>query len=298
MRRGRRYRSVYTVIAACVGVVALAPVAIAAPPSSADLSVTISDSPDPAPEGTEVTYTITVSNAGPSAASGVSLSSTVQGGGTFVRGSASQGTCSGSAGSASCSLGSIAKRGTATATLVFKAGAYALTNTVSVSGAQVDNDTNNNEATASTTVTPDSSAETLSSCTTVTGTCRGDYFWIADYEAFRVSVKPSPGYTGTATVYIDGQYDWFADGNLALWARYQAGELVDGSDTAIRQLPEGTYVVSAQASRVPLGPVTVGPPSTCTPRVLLVPPLCTPGPLYVNGLSAPGVGWFTANVTR
>src|SRR5207237_7364968 len=56
--------------------------------TSADLSVTKTDAPDPVTAGTNLTYTITVSNAGSSDAQGVSLTDAVPAGTTFV--SASQ----------------------------------------------------------------------------------------------------------------------------------------------------------------------------------------------------------------
>jgi uncharacterized repeat protein (TIGR01451 family) len=52
--------------------------------SRADLSVTKTDSPDPVIAGSNLTYTITVSNAGPSEASGVSLSDPIPANTTFV----------------------------------------------------------------------------------------------------------------------------------------------------------------------------------------------------------------------
>lgn len=54
------------------------------PPASADLSVTKSDSPDPVTAGTDLTYTITVANAGPNAAQNVAVTDGVPNGTTFV----------------------------------------------------------------------------------------------------------------------------------------------------------------------------------------------------------------------
>ena len=51
---------------------------------SADLTVTVSDSPDPVSVGTNLTYTITVSNAGPNDATGVSLTVEIPVNTTFV----------------------------------------------------------------------------------------------------------------------------------------------------------------------------------------------------------------------
>jgi uncharacterized repeat protein (TIGR01451 family) len=57
---------------------------VSATASSADLAVTETASPDPVAIGQEVTYTATVSNHGPDAASGVTLTDTLDPGATFV----------------------------------------------------------------------------------------------------------------------------------------------------------------------------------------------------------------------
>ncbi|MGH2650958.1 MAG: hypothetical protein ACRDHK_07080, partial [Actinomycetota bacterium] len=65
-----------------VGVL-LAPAATAVA-ATADLSASKVDSPDPVVAGSNITYTINVTNAGPGAASNVSLSDTTPVGTTFV----------------------------------------------------------------------------------------------------------------------------------------------------------------------------------------------------------------------
>src|SRR5919204_492846 len=85
--------------------------------TSANLSVTKSDGVSSVTAGSSSgTYTIVISNAGPSDATGVSLSDTWPAG--FARGTVtpSQGTCSGSP-SFTCSVGTIASGGTATITV-------------------------------------------------------------------------------------------------------------------------------------------------------------------------------------
>lgn len=80
--------------------------------ASADLSVTKTDNPDPVTAGNDLTYTITVNNAGPSNAAGVSLSDTLPAGQTFVSLSSPGGwLCTtpavGSGGMVSCSIASL-----------------------------------------------------------------------------------------------------------------------------------------------------------------------------------------------
>jgi uncharacterized repeat protein (TIGR01451 family) len=60
--------------------------------ASADLSVTKSDSPDPVIAGSELTYTIVVSNAGPSTATAVTVTDTLPAGTSYVAGVDGSGT--------------------------------------------------------------------------------------------------------------------------------------------------------------------------------------------------------------
>src|ERR671934_13666 len=100
--------------------------------TSADLSVTKSDSPDPVLAGNNITYTLTVNNAGPSDATGVSLSDPIPAGTSFV---SATGGGTNTAGTVTWSLGTIASGGSAQVTLVVKVDSSRtadITNTVSV----------------------------------------------------------------------------------------------------------------------------------------------------------------------
>jgi uncharacterized repeat protein (TIGR01451 family) len=61
--------------------------------ASADLSIVTTDSPDPVSAGATVTYTLTIANAGPDTASGVSVADTLPGDLTNVTGSGTGWTC-------------------------------------------------------------------------------------------------------------------------------------------------------------------------------------------------------------
>ena len=78
-----------------------------APVASADLSLTKSGAPDPVTVGDTVTYTVVVTNGGPDAATGVTVTDTLPAEVTFVSATATQGTCSGTT-TVSCALGTLA----------------------------------------------------------------------------------------------------------------------------------------------------------------------------------------------
>ena len=76
-------------------------------PLLADLSVTKSDSPDPVTVGSNLTYNIIVTNNGPATSTPVTLTDTLPGGVSFVSAAPSQGSCSESGGTVTCSLGTM-----------------------------------------------------------------------------------------------------------------------------------------------------------------------------------------------
>lgn len=84
----------------------------------ADLQLALADSPDPVFINNTLTYTLSMSNAGPNAALGVIASNTLPPGVTFVSAVVSQGSgCSHAGGIVNCSLGSILPGATATVTV-------------------------------------------------------------------------------------------------------------------------------------------------------------------------------------
>jgi uncharacterized repeat protein (TIGR01451 family) len=138
----------------------LLPPAVTAVAATADLSVLKVDSPDPVVAGSNITYTISVTNAGPDAASNVSLSDTTPAGTTFVSVTPGAGwTCPplpvGGTGTQTCTDPSVPV-GTSTITLVLKVAAATpngtvITNTASVTSPD-DAVSANNSASATTTV--------------------------------------------------------------------------------------------------------------------------------------------------
>jgi uncharacterized repeat protein (TIGR01451 family) len=138
--------------------------------SQADLAVTKTATPDPVLAGNNITYTVTVTNNGPSAASTVVLTDTLSTSTTYVSsGTTPAGwTCVtpavGSTGAIVCSNASVANGASATFTFVAKviagtAPATVITNSVGVSTTTTDPTSANNTATASVTVTSPSQAD-------------------------------------------------------------------------------------------------------------------------------------------
>ena len=127
----------------------------------ADLAVTKVDTPDPVNAGTNLTYTITLTNNGPDAAANASWSDTLPAGTTFVSLSAPGGwSCTtpgvGAGGTVSCSIAAF-PAGSAAFSLVIKVGANVasgtvLSNTATATSATADSSPGNNSATSTTTV--------------------------------------------------------------------------------------------------------------------------------------------------
>src|SRR4029077_1607123 len=122
----------------------------------ANLSITKTANPATVTLGTNVTYTITVTNGGPSSSTGVIFTDPLPAGLTLVSATPSQGTCNGTT-TISCSLGTLAVGASASASIVAKgapAGPFPVTipNTATAS----ENETNpspNSSASANITVT-------------------------------------------------------------------------------------------------------------------------------------------------
>ena len=124
--------------------------------ASADLAVSASASPNPVAVNSTLTYTLTVTNNGPSGATGVTLTDTLPPGAGFQNATSSPGgTCTNGSGIVTCSIGSLASQATATValTLTTPATAGSPSNTATVSGNQTDPNPSNNTATTVVNVT-------------------------------------------------------------------------------------------------------------------------------------------------
>lgn len=131
--------------------------------SSADLAITKTASPNPVVAGTNLTYTITVSNAGPSTATGVVITDTIPAQVSVLSVTPSSGSCkAGISGNPlqplTCTIGNVPKSGTATVVVVAVVASNVPSGTVvnnnaTVSSAVLDPNNANNSATAAATVT-------------------------------------------------------------------------------------------------------------------------------------------------
>jgi len=119
-----------------------------------DLQITKADTPDPVIAGNQLTYTIQVTNAGPSTATGVTVTDVLPGTVTFVSGTSTVGTVSNSSGTVTGTIGTLASGASATVTLVVNVAPTArgtITNTATVAGTQTDSNSANNTATTTST---------------------------------------------------------------------------------------------------------------------------------------------------
>jgi uncharacterized repeat protein (TIGR01451 family) len=123
----------------------------------ADLEITKSDSPDPVTTGSDLTYTITVTNNGPDAATSVTVTDTLPAETTFVScSSTGGGVCGGSNNNRSISFASLASGQSETVTLVANvdcalADGSQISNTATVSSLTDDPNLMDNSATTTTT---------------------------------------------------------------------------------------------------------------------------------------------------
>lgn len=120
---------------------------------TADVAVSMTDAPDPVLVGSNLTYTILVTNLAPRVAPFASLTDTLPPGVTLVSFTTSRGSCSGSTGSVNCAFGTLPANGGALVRVVVRPiGPGLLTNNVSVTSIAGELNPANNVATTTTTV--------------------------------------------------------------------------------------------------------------------------------------------------
>jgi uncharacterized repeat protein (TIGR01451 family) len=122
--------------------------------SDADLSLTQTDSPDPAGLGDPVTYVLHVTNNGPNPANSVTLTDTLPTGTAFVSASGAGWTCSQGGGAVTCTQASLAPGAASDVTLVVNAPASSATliNRAGVTSTTADSNAGNNASEETTNV--------------------------------------------------------------------------------------------------------------------------------------------------
>ena len=124
------------------------------PSQPGDLVLTKADDPDPVVVGGSLTYTVTVFNNSPNAATGVVVTDTLPAGVTFVSATPGQGSCSGTS-TVTCALGTVASGASVAVTiLVTPTEVGTLNNAASVTGNETDPETSSNSVSQSTAVNP------------------------------------------------------------------------------------------------------------------------------------------------
>ncbi len=138
-------------------------------PGVSDLAVRMADSPDPIAATHDLTYTVTVHNAGPDSAGGVTLTDPLPAPLALVSASSSQGSCSEGA-TVLCDLGQVPAGASTTVTIVAKPSTEGLVeNAATVTSTSLDLNGSNDSATQKTRIAP-------ASCTII-GTDGKDYLF-------------------------------------------------------------------------------------------------------------------------
>jgi uncharacterized repeat protein (TIGR01451 family) len=160
--------------ATAVGLMAASP-AVTAPGDTANLRITKSDSPDPVTVGQTLTYTINVSDLGPQAATGTTVTDRLPQNADFVSAQSTNGTCKRTGRTVTCQVGNLAGSGSeATITIRVKPRRVGtITNTAEVESVENDPVAANNTATATTTVRAAAEPPAAPKCAGVTATIRG-----------------------------------------------------------------------------------------------------------------------------
>ena len=121
--------------------------------ASADLGVVARSSVPSLSAGSNVVYTLTVTNRGPSSASGVRLTNVLSSRSTFLSAAAGQGACSPAGGTVVCDLGPLATGASAVVTVTARTSAGANTLLAAVGGPEFDSGPGNNTASATSVAT-------------------------------------------------------------------------------------------------------------------------------------------------
>ena len=201
----------------------------------ADLGIIKSESTDPVDPGDPLTYTLTLTNHGPSDATSVNVLDTLPSGVTFVSSLPGAPTCTQASGTVTCALGALAAGNTATVTINVTVNVSAsgiLLNTATASAAVPDPDPGNNTASAATGVgLRDGELAHRSVATFDLAAAPGP---TADEDSFRISQKPYSSYE----VIVDAT----------------SGDIGSGSGPALQRLATDGVTVIQESAGTGAGP--------------------------------------------
>jgi uncharacterized protein (TIGR03437 family) len=196
--------------------------------TSADLSITKADSPNPVIAGSNLTYTITVTNNGAADAQSVVVTDNLPGSVSFVSCAAnSGGVCGGSENNQTITFSLLASGASATITLVATANSAAgstISNTATVSSATPDANTGNNSATTITAVQAPQPGLSINDVALNEGNVGTTTF------SFAVSLS-APAPAGGVTFDIATQDNSALSANNDYIARSQTGQTITAGQT-------------------------------------------------------------------
>jgi uncharacterized repeat protein (TIGR01451 family) len=227
--------------------------AVSVQPAQGDLAVTVGGTSALFPSN--LTYTITVTNNGPAASSGITLTDTLASGLTWVSSTPSQGSCSGTT-TITCSLGALGVGASATVSVVVTPGAPGgYTNNASVTATTPDLNSANNSASG---VAFSNFAACATSTLTAGGTLSGT---INTY--YRGTATANAGSTSITLGAATGSSTPIASGDLVLIIQMQDAAISSSNSSAYGDgfsgsgstslNKAGAYEYATATSAVPLG---------------------------------------------
>lgn len=214
---------------------------------SADLQLANTSAPNPATQGANFDYTLTVTNAGPAPTSDVSLTDQLPSGVRLVSTTASQGVCSVAQQYVRCALDTLEGGRTATVTLTVRAvQAGSIYNTASVAGREYDAYEGNNTSTSTTDVQSGQYGADLSVSDTVDkATAAG-----GDNLTYTISVTNA----GPALAYGTHLTDQFSQGGQFVSATPSQGTCSPSNTDVVCELGELASGATATVSVVVRAP--------------------------------------------